>query len=85
MHMGAITHVHMPARTHAHMQVSAKVGLGIEEVLEAIVDRVPAPPNTVGRPLRALIYDSYYDSYRGVITQFRVVDGSVGCGVGGLC
>eukprot|EP00967_Tisochrysis_lutea_P052412 scaffold64960_cov17-Tisochrysis_lutea.AAC.5 len=61
------------------LQVSAKVGLGIDEVLEAIVKRVPPPKNTVDKPLRALIYDSYYDAYRGVICQFRVVDGSVSC------
>jgi len=46
-------------------------------VLEAIVNRIPPPKNTVDKPLRALIYDSYYDAYRGIICQFRVVDGTV--------
>lgn len=54
------------------LRVSAKMGLGIEETLEAIVDRVPAPTNTVAKPLRALIFDSYYDAYRGVVCQFKV-------------
>ncbi len=56
---------------------SAKEGIGIDEILEAIVSRIPSPSNTVDEPLRALIFDSYYDSYRGVIVYFRVMDGTV--------
>ncbi|MDZ7961230.1 MAG: translation elongation factor 4 [Aulosira sp. DedQUE10] len=56
---------------------SAKEGLGIDEILEAIVERVPSAPNAVDHRLRALIFDSYYDSYRGVIVYFRVMDGSL--------
>ncbi|KAG1667650.1 hypothetical protein FOA52_004677 [Chlamydomonas sp. UWO 241] len=62
------------------LRCSAKMGLGIEECLEAIVARVPAPSNTMDRPLRALIFDSYYDAYKGVVCQFRVTDGSVSRG-----
>ncbi|MEM7724976.1 MAG: translation elongation factor 4 [Cyanobacteria bacterium P01_A01_bin.45] len=56
---------------------SAKEGIGIDEILESIVDRVPTPQNTIDQPLRALIFDSYYDSYRGVIVYFRVMDGTL--------
>ena len=56
---------------------SAKEGLGIHEILESIVHLVPAPQDTVNQPLRALIFDSYYDPYRGVIVYFRVVDGTL--------
>jgi GTP-binding protein LepA len=56
---------------------SAKQGIGIQEILESVVLLVPPPRDTVNEPLRALIFDSYYDSYRGVIVYFRVMDGSV--------
>jgi GTP-binding protein LepA len=56
---------------------SAKEGIGITEILESIVYLVPPPCDTVEEPLRALIFDSYYDSYRGVIVYFRVMDGTV--------
>jgi GTP-binding protein LepA len=56
---------------------SAKEGLGISEILESIVHLVPPPQDTVDQPLRALIFDSYYDAYRGVIVYFRVMDGRV--------
>ncbi|MGC1246927.1 MAG: GTP-binding protein, partial [Spirulinaceae cyanobacterium] len=52
---------------------SAKQGLGIKEILESIVRLVPSPQDNIEKPLRALIFDSYYDPYRGVIVYFRVV------------
>lgn len=58
-------------------QISAKNGLNVEEVLERIVTDLPAPSGDSDEPLKALIFDSYYDAYKGVIVFFRVVSGSI--------
>ncbi|MFL5577393.1 MAG: translation elongation factor 4 [Gemmatimonadaceae bacterium] len=57
------------------LRVSAKAGIGIRELLEEVVRKVPSPRGNADAPLRALIYDSYYDRYRGAIPSVRVVDG----------
>ena len=57
--------------------ISAKMGLNIEDVLESVVKNIPAPKGDINEPLQALIFDSYYDSYKGVIVYCRVFNGSL--------
>ena len=59
------------------IHISAKTGHNVDQVLEAIVERISAPKGEINDPTRALIFDSYYDDYRGVILYVRVVDGQI--------
>src|SRR5579862_422617 len=61
--------------------ISAKQGLGVEEVLEAVVARIPQPAGSPEAPLQALIFDSWFDSYRGVVVLARVVQGTLALGM----
>src|SRR3989440_6082472 len=63
--------------THNAVFTSAKTGEGVPEILEAVVRDIPAPRGDAEAPLKALIFDSWYDSYRGVIVLFRVIDGQL--------
>lgn len=60
------------------LKVSAKTGEGVSELLERIIEKIPAPKGDATAPARALIFDSVYDTYRGVVTYVRVVDGRIG-------
>jgi len=59
------------------MHISAKTGQGVPELLRAVIERIPAPSGNPDDPLRALIFDSYYDQYRGVVSAVRIVDGTL--------
>ncbi|MCK4891985.1 MAG: translation elongation factor 4, partial [Candidatus Pacebacteria bacterium] len=59
------------------IKISAKTGKNIEEVLKEIVKKIPAPNGELKQPLRALIFDSYFDSYKGVVAQVRIIDGKI--------
>ena len=59
------------------IHISAKTGQNVDKVLDAVVEKIPAPTGEVDDPTRALIFDSYYDDYRGVILYVRVVDGRI--------
>jgi GTP-binding protein LepA len=61
--------------------ISAKAGTGVPEVLEAIIHRIPPPRGTANTPLQALIFDSWYDSYRGVVVLVRIVEGRIAQGM----
>ena len=63
--------------TSTAVLASAKTGLGIKEILDAIVDYIPPPEGDAGAPLRALIFDSYFDQYKGVIASVRVKEGAI--------
>ena len=62
------------------LRVSAKTGLGIEEVIEALLVRVPPPPGTVEAPLKCLVYNSHFDAYKGVVVYIRVKEGTIRVG-----
>ena len=64
------------------LAISAKTGAGVDELLKAIIERLPEPQGDPAAPLRALIFDSYYDSFRGVVSHLRVFDGRLGTGDG---
>jgi len=62
------------------LRISAKTGEGVGELLDAVIERIPPPQADAEAPLRALIFDSYYDQYRGVVSAIRVVDGTLRAG-----
>jgi GTP-binding protein LepA len=63
--------------THNSIMASAKAGIGISEILESIVRDIPPPKGSTAAPLKALIFDSWFDSYRGVIVMVRIIDGEI--------
>jgi GTP-binding protein LepA len=62
---------------HDAVLASAKAGIGVDEILEKIVSKIPAPKGVKDAPLRALLFDSWYDSYRGVVCLVRIIDGTL--------
>src|SRR5918995_3385982 len=62
------------------LRISAKTGDGVPELLDAVIERIPAPTGDPKDPLQALIFDSYYDSYRGVVSSVRVMNGTLTAG-----
>ena len=62
------------------LRISAKTGMGVEELLDAVIDRIPPPTGDAEAPLQALIFDSHFDTYRGVISSVRVVNGRLHAG-----
>ena len=71
-----VTHI-LGGKPEEVLRVSAKDGIGIDELLEAIVQQMPPPRGNPDAPLRALIFDSHYDTYKGVVAYVRVIDGAV--------
>jgi GTP-binding protein LepA len=71
-----IIHV-LGCREDEILEASGKSGIGVEEILKRVIERVPAPQGSLEKPLRALIFDSVYDTYKGVVAYVRVVDGAV--------
>jgi GTP-binding protein LepA len=79
LYAGEIEHVlGIPAEDV--LRISAKTGEGVPELLQAVIDRIPAPEGAAADPLRALIFDSHFDQYRGVVSSVRVMDGTLRTG-----
>ena len=62
------------------IRASGKTGMGVDEILEAIVERIPAPQGDESAPLQALIFDSVFNSFRGIIAYFKIINGSISQG-----